>query len=199
MLLDLSELMKPSLNIMDAVMAMEGDGPASGQPRKIGAVIVSDNCHGVDVVEARLMGFDPLDICTIRGAVQRGFLDNDLSDVNVVGARIEELAPPNFKKPSTYTPGQNHEQGRLIRAVGKLARAYALRPELIAEKCVGCGQCEKVCPKKTVMVKRGKARFSYGKCIRCYCCHEMCPHDAIALRKSTGGRMLARMTGGKAR
>ena len=197
MLLDLSELIRPRLSIMDAVMGMEGDGPNNGEPRKIGAILASGSCHAVDVVEARLMGFDPLDICTIRGAVERGYLDQDLTDVRVIGARTEDLALPDFKKPSTYVPGQQHEQGRLIRTVGKLARAYALRPEVITERCVGCGQCEKVCPKRTVKVKNGKARFSYGECIRCYCCHEMCPHDAIALRRSTGGRVLAKVTGGK--
>jgi uncharacterized protein (DUF362 family)/Pyruvate/2-oxoacid:ferredoxin oxidoreductase delta subunit len=199
MLVDLNDLMRPRLHIMDAIMGMEGDGPNNGHPRKIGAVVASPNCHALDVVAARLMGFDPLDICTIKAAVGRGYLAKDLSEVRVLGVPVDELAVPDFRKPSTYLPGGQYEEGRLMRTVGKLARAYALRPEVITERCVGCGQCEKVCPKKTVKVRNGKARFRYGDCIRCYCCHEMCPHDAIALRRSTGGRVLARMTGGKAR
>jgi len=66
-------------------------------------------------------------------------------------------------------------------------------------RCIGCGQCEEVCPRKAVRVDKGKARFNYGACIRCYCCHEMCPHDAIALRKSMTGKVLAKTVGGRAR
>ncbi len=199
MLVDLNDLMRPRLHVMDAVMGMEGDGPNNGDPRKIGAVVASGSCHALDVVAARLMGFEPRDICTIRAAIGRGYLDKDLSGITVLGARVDDLAVKDFRKPATYVPGGQYEQGRLMRSVAKLARAYALRPEVITERCVGCGQCEKVCPKKTVKVKKGKARFKYGDCIRCYCCHEMCPHDAIALRHSAGGRLLAKITGGKAR
>jgi uncharacterized protein (DUF362 family)/Pyruvate/2-oxoacid:ferredoxin oxidoreductase delta subunit len=198
MLIDLNDLMEPRLHIMDAVMGMEGDGPNNGDPREIGAVVASGDCHALDVVAARLMGFDPADICTIRAAMGRGHLDNELA-IKVLGARVEDLAVKDFKKPTTYVPGGQYEPGRLMRTVGKLARAYALRPEVITERCVGCGQCEKVCPKGTVKVVKGKARFKYGDCIRCYCCHEMCPHDAIALRHSAGGHLLAKVTGGKAR
>jgi uncharacterized protein (DUF362 family)/Pyruvate/2-oxoacid:ferredoxin oxidoreductase delta subunit len=199
MLVDLNDLVRPRLFIMDAIMGMEGDGPHNGDPRKIGAVVASGNCHALDVVAAQLMGFDPRDICTIKAAIGRGYLENDLSGVTVLGAQVDDLAVKDFKKPATYVPGGQYEPGRLMRTVGKLARAYALRPEVITERCVGCGQCEKVCPKKTVKVKKGKARFKYGECIRCYCCHEMCPHDAIALRHSAGGRLLAKITGGRAR
>lgn len=199
MLVDLSELMRPRLSIMDAIMGMEGDGPNNGSPRKIGAIVASADVHALDGVEARLMNYDPLDICTIREAVERGLLQRDLGDVRMVGAAVEDLIVPDFRKPTTYVPGRDYEQGRFVRAIGKLARVYALRPEVIAERCVGCGRCEEVCPKKAVRVERGRARFRYGDCIRCYCCHEMCPHDAIALRKSASGRMLSKMTGGRAR
>ena len=199
MLVDLSELMRPKLSVMDAVMGMEGDGPNNGSPRKMGAIIASADVHALDVVEARLMSYEPMDICTIREAVERGHLQAGFGDVRTVGAGIEDLVVPDFRKPATYVPGRDYEQGRLIRTIGKLARVYALRPEVIAGRCVGCGRCEEACPKGAVRVEKGKAKFSYGECIRCYCCHEMCPHDAIALRKSASGRLLARMTGGRAR
>lgn len=195
MLVDLSELMRPRLSIMDAIIGMEGDGPNNGSPRKIGAVIASADVHALDVVEARLMGYEPMDICTIREAVERGLLDLSFGDVRTVGEEVEQLRVPDFRKPTTYMPGEEHEQGRLVRTIGKLARSYALRPEVMAGRCTGCGRCEEACPEKAVVVKNGKAKFSYGDCIRCYCCHEMCPHDAIALRKSMSGRMLAKMVG----
>jgi uncharacterized protein (DUF362 family)/NAD-dependent dihydropyrimidine dehydrogenase PreA subunit len=199
MLVDLSELVRPELSIMDAVVGMEGDGPNNGSPRKIGAIIASADVHALDVVEARLMGYGPMDICTIREAVDRGLLDQGFKDVRTVGAEVEKLIVPDFRKPSTYVPGKDHEQGKLARAITRLTRAYALRPEVMIGRCIGCGQCEEVCPRKAVRVDKGKARFNYGACIRCYCCHEMCPHDAIALRKSMTGKVLAKTVGGRAR
>ena len=38
MLVDLNELVRPTLQVMDAVTAMEGDGPNSGEPRTVGAI-----------------------------------------------------------------------------------------------------------------------------------------------------------------
>jgi uncharacterized protein (DUF362 family)/Pyruvate/2-oxoacid:ferredoxin oxidoreductase delta subunit len=200
MLVDLSELMRPRLSLMDAIMAIEGGGgPNNGSPRRIGAIITSADVHALDVVEARLISYEPLDICTIREAVERGHLQSDLGDVRTVGARVEELSVMDFRKPATFVPGRDYEQGRLIRTIGKLARAYALRPEVITERCIGCGGCVEAFPKRAVRVVKGMARFSYSECIRCYCCHEACPHDAIALRRSVSGRMFARMAGGRAR
>ncbi len=48
MLIDLDELMKPTLHVMDAVIGMEGDGPSGGSPRKIGAIITSADYTALD-------------------------------------------------------------------------------------------------------------------------------------------------------
>jgi formate hydrogenlyase subunit 6/NADH:ubiquinone oxidoreductase subunit I len=61
------------------------------------------------------------------------------------------------------------------------------------ERCVGCEKCVRICPKKTITMSRGKARIDSGHCIRCYCCHEICDSSAIDLRRSLGGRAMARM------
>ena len=55
MIVDVNEFVKPSLEIMDAVEAMEGDGPMSGTPRHVGAVLASGSYSALDVVASRIM------------------------------------------------------------------------------------------------------------------------------------------------
>ena len=52
---------------------------------------------------------------------------------------------------------------------------------VVTDKCIGCGDCEKICPRGAVTVNGEVARLDYSKCIRCFCCHEVCPENAIKL------------------
>lgn len=79
------------------------------------------------------------------------------------------------------------------RLVTRLLRAYALRPAINRERCIGCGICARSCPQQVIRISRGKARIKYGRCIRCYCCHEMCQEKAIGLERSRSGRFIARL------
>ncbi|MEK6195131.1 MAG: DUF362 domain-containing protein [Deltaproteobacteria bacterium] len=49
----------PDLYIMDAVVGMEGNGPASSDLREIGLILAADNTVAMDAVVARMMGLDP--------------------------------------------------------------------------------------------------------------------------------------------
>jgi len=52
MIVELFSHVRPALNIMDAVLAMEGNGPSSGSPRELGLVAVSDDAVALDAVMA---------------------------------------------------------------------------------------------------------------------------------------------------
>ena len=52
---------------------------------------------------------------------------------------------------------------------------------IITDNCIGCGDCEEICPKEAVKVNDELAKINYSKCIRCFCCHEVCPENAIKL------------------
>ncbi|MBU0514645.1 MAG: DUF362 domain-containing protein, partial [Proteobacteria bacterium] len=61
MLLDLAGFVNPRLSIMDAVVAMEGEGPGSGDPRPVGLLLASENPLALDVVAGEIMGIAPAD------------------------------------------------------------------------------------------------------------------------------------------
>ena len=176
-MLDLNELMKPRLQVMDAIVGMEGDGPHSGTPRKIGAVLASGDYNAIDVVTAKLMSFDPTEVSTIRAAVERGCLKDDFTDITVLGDSLQKLAVTDFKLPSTQTT--NDKVLSVIRMIA---------PRILIDRCIGCMRCLRSCPVKAITPVEKKPLINYEMCIRCYCCHEMCDEHAIALERISNQR-----------
>lgn len=58
-ILDLNATIRPSFAIVDAVTAMEGDGPIMGRPRQMGFIGMGSDVVAVDATCARLIGLDP--------------------------------------------------------------------------------------------------------------------------------------------
>jgi len=177
---------KLTLNVTDAIFGMEGPGPTSGTPRKIGAILAGTNPTAVDVVGAKLMNSDPLSLPTITIGMARGYLDKDAS-VEVVGERVEDLAVENYKTvtPDNFRPFARSMPKWLQPVVHKLTTQ---RPTVSRRKCRGCKKCFEHCPVKAISMvpqKKGgvpKAKFDYNKCIRCYCCQELCPFGLIKIK-----------------
>jgi uncharacterized protein (DUF362 family) len=67
-ILDLNATVKPQLTIVDAVTAMEGDGPIMGKPRHMGALVMSTDLAAADATCARLIGIDPNELPYLAGA-----------------------------------------------------------------------------------------------------------------------------------
>ncbi|MDD1728916.1 MAG: DUF362 domain-containing protein [Methanospirillum sp.] len=190
MLLDLNRCIKPVLQIMDAVDIMEGDGPMAGTPIRLGAILASPDYLALDIIAARLIGFDPISIGSIKEAAERGLVDESM--VEIRGVAVEELANPGIKKPETQLPGDSSSWIRtLLRPVlHRLAGSYTLHPNLIKKNCIRCLKCERICPVSAITINNGYPGFDVDTCIRCYCCHEMCDSHAIRLQPGLLYRIL---------
>ena len=46
-------------------------------------------------------------------------------------------------------------------------------------RCVGCGECVKVCDADAITIINNKAVIDVSKCIECGQCIDACPYDAI--------------------
>lgn len=59
-----------------------------------------------------------------------------------------------------------------------------------ANKCIGCGKCEKVCPVGDITCAEGNApQWQHnGKCMTCYACLHHCPSNAISWGWFTSGK-----------
>lgn len=188
MLLDLNKLINPKLYIMDGIMAMEGNGPRSGNPKKLNVLLLSSDAIALDYVASQIISFDYNLIPTIKMGFKLGFSNKE--NIEIVGDNIESVKVNDFKKP--------HKRIGIGRSLMKLStfpiikRLFAImipKPVIEYSKCVKCGVCVKVCPVTPLALnfnKKGKnypPEYYYDKCITCYCCQELCPHKAIILKR----------------
>jgi len=186
MLLDLAQYISPRLSIMDAVVAMEGNGPGTGDPRQVGLLLASESPLALDIVAGEIMGIDRKLNSILAEAEHRGLHPHRIEDIEVIGAELAEVKVPDFRLPQVapgdfgLDPMPWHQ--RLLQPYFK--NAYSVRPKVIWERCIACGTCIEGCPVQAVSFVNEKAFVDDDKCIRCYCCHELCPEEAIGLHRS---------------
>lgn len=61
-------------------------------------------------------------------------------------------------------------------AMPAIGRTFRVNKKL----CVGCGKCEKECPRGNITMKNGKPKFG-GHCVGCMACAFLCPKDAVRI------------------
>ncbi|MBI4797377.1 MAG: DUF362 domain-containing protein [Desulfarculus sp.] len=163
------------LFIVDAVLGMEGNGPASPDLRHIGRVLAADNAVALDAVMARMMGLEPGRLRFLQKARELGLGDYDEKAIEVIGD-LEVI--PDFKLPPLS--GEAISKSEVIQ--GLLSSRAGLRPQADPDKCSACGYCVEHCPAGALGMDEGLPQVDNQACIVCFCCQEMCPEKAITLR-----------------
>jgi uncharacterized protein (DUF362 family)/NAD-dependent dihydropyrimidine dehydrogenase PreA subunit len=188
LLLDIHEARRPDLNVMDAVVGMEGAGPSNGTPRKIGLIMASKSCTALDYVATAIAGFGPMDVPTVRKAYERHIGPGNLKEVAIYGEKVGPLIMKDYKKPPTMP--LHYIPPALLNGFRRLVSA---RPRIDGGKCVKCGICARECPPKVIKYNKGAVPvIDYGKCIRCYCCQELCTEGAIYVSRPLVRKLLKR-------
>ena len=176
MIVDIFKIRVPDLFIVDAVVGMEGNGPASPDLRNIGLVLASDNAVALDSIIARMMGIDePGKLRFLKKAKEAGLGDYDLNIIKVIG-ELKQLA--DFKLPPFG--GEAHLKNENL--VAFLQSKTILRPQADPQLCTACGACVEQCPVSALSMGDHIPQVDANKCIACFCCQEICPEKAITLR-----------------
>lgn len=164
----------PDLYIMDAVVGMEGNGPASPDLREIGLVLASDNAVAMDAVVARMMGLDPGRLLFLEIA-----RDMDLGDFDAAKIQIEGEMPvlKDFKLPPLGGEAIAGDPA----VIEILEAKTLLRPVADSELCTACGACVDHCPVSALEFQDDIPVVLADTCITCFCCQEICPEKAITL------------------
>lgn len=185
-LTDIYSEAKPALTVVDGILALQGDGPATGgELCQKGIILAGSDCIAIDSVLALIMGLSPGDIPTNMIGAARGLGNMELSGIQILGENPESLADTDFKLPQTSL------KLKLLPHLGALAaKLIRFYPQVDHDKCIKCFSCVKACPKKVICLKNGKIKIDYSGCISCFCCQEVCPASAITVKKSLLARML---------
>lgn len=180
MLLDLHLYLKPRLTIIDAVVSMEGNGPASGELVKTGFIAASADAVALDTVMVEILGRNSEDLPVLKKALEWGVGPKDFSSVKILGERLMDVRVERFSFPPLVTTDFIASLPKFLEK--HLRKALTSRPHVRHEACTLCSTCIDVCPAE-VMSKKDLLVIDYKNCIRCYCCQEICPEGAISARE----------------
>ena len=193
LLLEIYLLKKPALNIVDAIFAMEGNGPGSGDPVKRGLLIAGVNPVAVDVIAGEIAGI-PADLLPIeREAAKMKMVGALREDIELYGEAMATVPKMRFKLPS----GLDVQFGIPSFLAKALKRHLTSYPVADKETCVLCGICRDACPPVAITIQNSALSVDNARCIRCWCCRELCPHNAMATKRGLLLRVLTRLSGAK--
>lgn len=179
MLVDLYQKRVPDLFIVDAVVGMEGNGPASPDLRQLDRIMAADNGIALDAICAYMMGVEPADVSYLSIAAKQGLGEIDVQKIDVLG-QLERI--PYFKTPTRIppTPGSTPGGHKSPNSRAGYASRVNLRPQADASRCTACAICVDMCPAEALELFAVPV-VDEAKCLTCFCCQEMCPHQAIQL------------------
>lgn len=188
MLVDLALSVVPTFTFMDAIIAMEGEGPGNGTPYPLGLVLASASMPLIDWTAASIIGYKPEKIPYLADAMRRIGKNPDRPDYSCGPERVQDVHVENFKL-LPYEIAHPSALKALPGFLQKLAVSTTMRRPIFHEKkCIGCSACVKICPGKALVLDTkvsgiNKILIDDAACITCFCCHEVCPVNAISAGK----------------
>ncbi|HSL85655.1 MAG TPA: DUF362 domain-containing protein [Bacteroidales bacterium] len=187
-LINLNDAIPVHFVLMDGIKAMQGKGPAQGFPADTGVLLGSVNPLALDIIASTIVGYDPIAIPTNEIALARGHWLNSQDEIIYDGPDLESLIRKDFIR----IPADNFRNiaVKFIRNRLLSVRRLQRRPVFLHDKCIGCRDCIRICPKNAIdmhPVKKNHVVLTDSKCIRCFCCAEVCTSKAIDVRRKPFG------------
>jgi uncharacterized protein (DUF362 family)/Pyruvate/2-oxoacid:ferredoxin oxidoreductase delta subunit len=192
MLVDIFSCVSPHLNIMDAIYAMEGEGPSAGSPKKVGLILASSDAVALDAVATKIIGLDPMQIQTTSIAANRGLGKAEISEMELLGENIQDIEVKDFKHSAIAVGLIKKNIPAFLH--GFIQWQLLLVPRVLQKKCTACEECVDICSTGAAYMLDGTARIDKSRCIHCMCCHEVCRFHAIKLGQRPLGLILRKMT-----
>lgn len=97
----LAKVIRHDLIVLDAITAMEGNGPVIGTPKEMGLIIAGRNPLEVDAISTSIMGIDPMEVEHLRRAYELGVGEIDVEKLDVVGEDWRRFITP-FERPYSF-------------------------------------------------------------------------------------------------
>jgi uncharacterized protein (DUF362 family)/Pyruvate/2-oxoacid:ferredoxin oxidoreductase delta subunit len=189
MLLDLHLGLHPRFSVMDAILAMEGQGPGGGEPRELGSLFAAADALALDAALADVTAHRRADVYVLAAGARRGLIDLD-DPYRLVGDPIEPVLDfvPAVKDAEGMVPG---------RFRGLARRLLTARPRLTRpSECSRCGDCAAICGAQAIRLAPNPV-IDDDACVRCYACAEVCPSGALETDVPPLARLLSRRRRGE--
>lgn len=188
LLLDIYNTVNPALTVADGIVAMEGNGPGSGDPRSVGLLFASTDALAMDRVIVKTLGLRERDVPLFHSARRRGMSGINLDDTEIIGpelsaVKVNDFSPPKIVDMMFGPP--------FLRRYFK--DAVTAKPWIDHGRCTLCMDCVRTCPTEVMSVREKRIDIFYRDCIHCFCCQEVCPEGAITPKQG----WLLRLIGGR--
>lgn len=187
LVVDIFQLAKPQLNIVDGVIGMDGAGPSGGNPKEIGLILASTDGVALDSYICHILGKDPMKVPTNKIAYKRNIGEAHIDKIEIMGHKPDII--DDFKWPPSFSSSLNMVPDFIAKGLMKF---YWSRPAIKKDICNNCKSCIKSCPVEAIEAGVNIPEFNYPECINCLCCMEMCPEKAVYLDKSLLARLASR-------
>jgi len=99
LLIDIYRYLNPALTIIDAVTAMDGQGPIRGRARPLGWLIAGTDPIACETICAKLVGIKPDDIPIINVARKLSFGCSDPAKIEIAGDDFPQSICTDFELP----------------------------------------------------------------------------------------------------
>jgi uncharacterized protein (DUF362 family)/NAD-dependent dihydropyrimidine dehydrogenase PreA subunit len=206
MLIDLNRFVKPRLFIMDGIMAMEGNGPTSGDPTPMNTILISTDPVALDSVFAALVHVDPEIVPTETAGEMMGLGTYKWENIEVIAVDPEKTAASlespidNTKSASGVmeSPADGTVSASSASAAAEETKApcaVTMTPQQAAEK-YGNPDFNVIRGREKVHGWMGwvtnlrvfspKPHIDASRCVKCGVCVQSCPVEGKALHFSNG-------------
>lgn len=181
MLVELAATVKPDFTIVDAIDIMEGNGPANGTKRHLGATFSSKDVFALDAFIAEKMQVPTDMVKTLVAAEKKGFVTEKIEavgDIEFCVDRPLELPAPLKEKTSASKFAATFKI--MLDRIDE--RFFKIYPQM-NDKCILCRKCVTTCPMRALKIENRKVILNKKDCIGCLCCDEICPQGAVDIIK----------------
>jgi uncharacterized protein (DUF362 family)/Pyruvate/2-oxoacid:ferredoxin oxidoreductase delta subunit len=169
---------KIRFTLIDAILAMEGNGPSAGDIRKMELVAASQDAAALD---AFLLDVLKQDVSKNLVLKSLNVTQDSLDTIELIGTHPRHFDFEDFKFPSLrkldYVPKP------IVKIIGSFLWVKAKINKKLCRKCM---LCLKSCPVSAIKStgQNSPPEVKKDECISCFCCHEFCPYKAVGFNKS---------------
>ncbi len=216
-LIDLEEYLhnKIRLNLVDAIVGMEGEGPINGTPRILNRIVLGIDPYLTDLMSLSLIGYPIVKMPLIVASAKRNkfpFYTNLIEDIktatnekfenmNIVQtnyniiekfSKLSEVVAPATKDFNIVKVNSDTKTNSMNKISSKIYNStHNCIPKINKSHCRGCSICYNICPTHAITIQRDEkdelyANIDYSKCIYCYKCVQACCYNVITAHQPFG-------------